>query len=404
MNSHLTHLQCISSCIHENRIWFSNISFNGIFSINWSNGEVTFESYLPWNKRDALFLSCQCGKYQNSVFFFPNSTNCIFVYDFVSQSIRKIEFEPKDGADVFVTGKIFRYRDTFWIIPTSLKQGVWKLDCRKWLIERDVELENVLSGIHGIKFSLYKSNVNHPYILTDRNELVMIDFFKKGMDVLTKFDYSLQIHTMVFSGKRFWLLFLNDTDILEYIPLNNTLTRYSMTASAKWINGKGIPYNDLVVIDNMVFISNFRLRDVMMIDLNDSKKNIVPAFSYPENFRIVQNIFWQSNAVFSSISIFPESKQLIFHPILANGILVYNYKEGTVELYEIAVPVDEFPFLKRLKKENGEYFFRENMKEISDLELFLDYITNVGKVVCNPVRTASLGKKIYANIVSGIQK
>ena len=77
------------------------------------------------------------------------------------------------------------------------------------------------------------------------------------------------------------------TDIYEWNRAQGELIKYQLQEE-EWLNEGGIPYSNIIFVDERIIVLNFYLKYIMEIDKN--AHSIKKAIEYPKGFR-----FWIIN-------------------------------------------------------------------------------------------------------------
>lgn len=396
MKNSKVYLQYYAACLAQDKIWFLNGGFNGLFSINLNDYTVEFRQRIPFLEKHAEWAFSGNGHcvYDGKIFFFPNNCRCIMTYDTKCDTIQGIPINLSDNSDTYWTAGTYQKDEKLWIFPTEMAQGIFILDLKRMQLERDRELERVLSDVTFIYNcgNVIKLNEKEIAVLSGQHTIIGVDVQNRRKTFFKEFK-EIDIWGIRFDGSSYWLLSYESTDVYQWICKEDRLFRYRLLEE-EWINGKGIPYVNMIFSDNQIILLPCCLKHIMRIDRDTN--TIDRAVDYPENFHFFDGLAAQS--AFLSFDIIEQHKVLI-HPIRGNMLLLYDMKTNHIEGKELTVTKEQVPYLEevceqKLRQESGII----NEKDNFGLNL-LDWCISKKGQNSDEAKTEQAGRKIYNTLV-----
>lgn len=395
MNNRI-HLKYIGTCCHKNKIWFFNLDFNGLFSVDLRDFTLTYECKIPFLKEDIeQAYSNNCLAYDNKLFFFPFRENRILVYDISDGNACGITINTADDM-AFLTKETIKYGNQVWIFPHNAKLKIPILNLNTLQVEYDEELSRLIKNIdEGFGVRVTEKTETEAIVLpVNGNRFSVIDIIKKKEIYRKSFGEKTIICSIAYNEGSYWILFRNSTDIYEWKKGENQLIKYHLL-QAEWIDAKrcSTPYIDMVFYKDQIIILSSQLKYIMRIDKEN--RIIDKAVDYPEGFRFIHSRFdkWSAFLKYDIID-----NKIWLHPLRGNMLLIYDIEKNTIEGKELVVTGEQVPFLQNvmihrlfdsLCYEEEEFCALENLLEMSHT-----LRTNIGK-------KEDIGKKVYDVISAG---
>ncbi len=344
-----THLKVGSNCLVKNRVYFCNITFNGVFYLDTQDFSIHFVHKFSFHPDYAVELSLNASlAYNNDIYFFPNNTNVILKYSILKQ---REEFIPiQDCNDKFCISSAIRRQDMVYMFPKNLERGIYVFDLKNQRVEKDKKLSSLFCS----EFRCSKGHIfydNKDCVMIGRyggSQLLKINLVTKQI-VFEKVMEGMQIYCMCFDGKHCWILTMDSTDIYEWDMENDTLQRY-INKDISWRKKDCIgkqPYSNLVFLEDEILVLNCYAENIWRIDRD--KKSIGNPIKYPKKFRMVNNQFcyWPVYAQYTMLG-----DKVLLYPYAGNVLLVYDIKTKEVSGKDLLVSDQEIPYLKEVLIEN----------------------------------------------------
>lgn len=385
MKNKKLHLQYAGTYQFNNEIWFSNMGFNGLYSINLDNYSLKFRGHIPFldlNVKSAYIFNLF---YDDLIYFFPNCCNQIMKYDMRNQVINKILININD---IFATVGFFLYGDKVWIFSRNSQIGIYVLNLANDDIKKDSYLSNKILEIGDIAQIIHQ-NDKEVFILSVTHKIYFINLKTKEITLMKDFEEK-NIHTIRYDGSNYWILLKDSTDVYEWDPIHNTFDVYKLE-TAEWITTEGIPYGNIVFAYNQIIILSNRLQYIMKV--NKERNVISKAFDYPQGFRFLNNNFdgWSAFSCFDVIG-----NKLLIHPFLGNMLLIYDLNKNTLEGKEIYTFIRDSYEINKI----GNFFIKNDIfyerDDIGNLEDFFEIIHEQRSDLLKSKN--QIGKVIYEGI------
>lgn len=363
------YLKWTGSCQVGNKVYFTNITFGGLFYLDIEDLSIhfvhRFTFYEPVQKKDWGSF----GVYYNQVVFFVTSNaGLVAMYDLLNGQEKMIPINYDKEIYVY---DIVRYKDVVYLFPPELSEGIYVLDLKKQEVEKDEELSNLFQD--GFSFNCNILLRNGSLALISRYEgrqLVEIDLEKKKIVYTKTFTEPLSIYAVYFDTNTYWILQTHETDIYAWNRENDTLQKY-VCENPVWNDMKNVsavPYVQLVFLEKEILVLPTHLKYIMRIDKNT--KQIGNPLSYPKGFKTHKKGF-RGCSVCAGYTVLED--KVLLYPLGGNMILIYDKITRTLSGIEACVWGKDVPYLQDIifKK-----FLSEELKSESDhFETLENYIT-----------------------------
>lgn len=173
--------------VKDNKLWFSNNKFNGLFSMDINTKEIKFVSFFPEERYERWAMHKKCLTYRDKIIFIPAFGNHIHVYDVSNGEITAYQLD-EDGSEqpydrvsdaIILDGYVYILPMDYhgelrrFNIYTGELEPVYEFmnqirsiatDERKFLLTRaDIDSEGC------IRFALYDTNILCSYNISQKN-------------------------------------------------------------------------------------------------------------------------------------------------------------------------------------------------------------------------------------------
>ncbi len=337
MKDYKIHLQYVGTARLKNDIWFSNLGFNGLFSMDINNSVLKYRNKIPFLEENVECAYANANLvYENKLFFFPNNCKEIMIYDVITDKFQKVTIFPLDNDDVYITAGVIQWGKSVLIFPYKLEQGIFILDLTTFQLKHEIGFNKLLENFKNILYFI-KLDITTIAVLTENNAIIELDIEKKEKKYFKQFNQNLDIVAIAYNKNSYWLLLNKVTDIYEWNRAQGELIKYQLQEE-EWLNEGGIPYSNIIFVDERIIVLNFYLKYIMEIDKN--AHSIKKAIEYPKGFRFLDNKFraWRAFAAFDVID-----QKIWLHPVRGNMLLIYDIKGNYIEGKKIVVSTVDFP-------------------------------------------------------------
>lgn len=393
------HLQYLGTYKFQNKLWFSNGGFNGLFSIDLSDYSLEFRQLIPYLDKKIqwpYYGNIHCT-YGSKLFLFPFNCNQIMIYDFQCNDVQGLPITPMNNSNIYMTAGIFQKNSRVWIFPGDMSAGVLILDLENLYLEQDIQLAAVLKDVgHIYNYeNVIQVSEEEVAILSGMDTIVQVNILKKRVVYSKCFGEDIHIWSIKYDGRSFWLLPYESTDVYEWRSEIDELVKYKLLEQdTEWIDIPGPPYINMVFFDNKVILLPSRLKSLMGID---KETNVIKkVVDYPEGFKFLKNQFSiERYPAFGAFDII--DKKLILHPLLGNMMLIYNVEENHLEGIEFIVTQEEIPYLNEIilgqtYQETGLYIEKDDFGGIEMLWLMAN---NKNSEYRNNRKRYDIGEEIH---------
>lgn len=345
-----THLKIGSACRMGNRIYFCNITFNGVFYLDTRDFTIHFVHKFSFAPDGAVRLSKNNSlAYNHAIYFFPNYTNVILKYDILEQQEEAIPI-PDCGDQFIDISGIAKRRDMVYMFPAELGKGIYVFDLKRQQVKKEPELS-----------ALFRSGFqcSSGHILYDNKDCVL--FGKYGGNQLLKVNLAekrisaekilegMKIYVMRFDGTHYWILQMESTDIYEWDMEQDILQKYT-SEHVEWGREADIgrqPYSNLIFLEDEILVLNCYAKSILRID--KERKTIGNPVEYPEGFRLVNHGFrgWPVCARYTMLE-----DEILLYPYAGNMLLIYDIVAKKLFGKTLLVSEKEVPHIREALKES----------------------------------------------------
>lgn len=371
-----TYLKWIGCCQNENKIYFLNMSFNGLFYLDLDDLLIHFVHRFSFEQANAKSLSATVTLfYENAIYFFPNQTNVIMKYDFYKKQEQVIPIQNYEEK-FFVTADVVRLQDFIYMFPTRLEKGIYVFDLQKGEVKKDSELSSLFETSFPFDNNVLMRN-GHCVLLGmyGSNKLIEIDLVTKKIIYSKTFEEDIHIYAVHFDGNHYWILQTESTDIYEWDRENDTLQVYR-NEHAEWGKSKSIsvppiPYSNMIFLGNEILVLPFTMRSILRIE--KESKTIEEPIVLPKEFRLVNKAFsgWPVCYQYTALE-----DKILLYPCRGNMLLVYDTITKQMTGKEMAVSEEEVYYLREILEENC--MRSTSCMENDDLGTLEDFINIIG--------------------------
>ena len=335
-----THLKWCSSCQVENKIYFVNTTFNAVFYLDVTDWTIHFVHKFSFERAGATGLSEVPGLYfENAIYFFPSNTNVIMKYDLAKQQEKIIPIQGYTG-ELFQTVAAIKRNQMIYIFPACLQDGIYVLDLQKEKVEKDKEISLLFSSDCSYCGGVVLTCDEHVLLGVYRsNRILEIDLAAKKIIYTKTLGKNVSIYSLYFDGSHYWILQNRSTDICEWDKENDVLDIYT-NENVIWGEAAGLPYSNMVFLENEILVLNARLKNVLRI--NKEKKTIERPVEFPKEFQLDKYKFC-NGSVMCQYAVH-EAKVLLY-PWRGNMLLIYDGVTGRMTAKEFIVSEREIPYL-----------------------------------------------------------
>lgn len=136
-------LSCLAAVRIDNKLWCSNLNFNGIYVIDLANDNIEYKGRFEGYDDFAVGLHRFACEYKNKIIFFPQYSCSIDSYDLSGQFFRcEIEsWKSKErGANFPKTAGVYEWKGNYYVFPRYPKMNVLVYNPEKNEIVEEIEL------------------------------------------------------------------------------------------------------------------------------------------------------------------------------------------------------------------------------------------------------------------------
>lgn len=356
-------LSFMAYAIHDNRLWCSNLNFNGLYTIDLDDGKVDFIGRFIGYDEKKVGLHRLVKEYSNKLIFFPNYSTSIDIYDFSGQfskcDISSWEINKRNRFTC--AAGVYYWKDYFYVFPRFSGMNLIKY-CpvqNKICEEIELHLPNQLCNQNESQMVYNCVQVNNDIYLPifGTNYIIKYDLESRDEQTIVLPSNDKIAGRMDYDGNTFWLNCYgkinrydkNFKEQMSFYPYNQKdygiVTRFGY-------------YKDLVFAIpaylGAIQIINIKENIVQEINVNGSinKLQIGPI----SRWRHTDNIIFLDN-------------KFLINPIGLKCGLQFDYHLYKAKEIMFKVPIESIPIDNLSGKCLSE-------RRKTDLEDFLFYISN----------------------------
>ena len=161
----------------ENRIYFANMEFNGLFEMSLDSFEIThIHTFSDVGLNTFFCVGQHIMMYQNKLIFLLNDEkqNKLCCYDLAAKEEQKIDF-PIAIKPSMICCYTFVQNEKGWIIPFDMSLGIYVMDMNTLRIKKDKAASELLRGYKWGLRCIKQDETTFYFIDTDKNEVNLAD-------------------------------------------------------------------------------------------------------------------------------------------------------------------------------------------------------------------------------------
>lgn len=341
----------------DKKIYFSNRSFNALVTVDRETWNV--ESLVPFmgEELEAKELHLVCYRLKNKIYFLPQGTKKLHVYDLKSRDQKVYEMEGKyEGAPNAVWNFHVR-QDKIYLLPCGGGMGLWSLDDDGKLCK-----ENWWEVNAGTTDQFVHATINEQSFFSIRwstRELTITDLENRETR-----NYQLpdeKVAQAAYDGQDFWYITYNSADIVRWNPEYGERERYPFTMWDKDSLGE-VPYIRIYAAGEELFVVSGTCEELFLLDKNE--RMLKQVFQLPDLSHIYK--YEERVPILTHID-----DKLIWTFLKVNMAVVIDLKTMEGKLYQDVIPINEKvrDYFDRLLFQNAPLFIED--RDDWDLERFL---------------------------------
>ncbi len=355
-------LSFMAATKYKNKIWCSNLNFNGLFSIDVTDGKINYIGRFAGYDEDCVGLHRMAEVYKNRLFFFPNYSTSIDSYDLAGNfnSCNICSWEKEKKTEIFTcTSGVFLWKDIYYIFPRFPKMDLIKFspDENKICEEIDLKLANELvKNEEGtLSFNCIRVGKDIYLPIRDTNNVVKYDL-ETGNEYKIVLPGTKRITgAMDFDGRSFWLN--SDDEIRKYdITLKRQLSAYPYSSENEGIITK------FVFRDNLTFVLPAYFGTVKVIDAIHGDLQEIKIDTSKLTLQLGPIAKWRHT---ESCIYFDDF--FAINPVGLNSCIRIDHRTFKMTEKMLKIPSESIPIKNYSKKINYEY-------KKNDLGDFLNFI------------------------------
>lgn len=318
----------------ENKIYFSEAFFNGLFELDLTDFSVRFVCHFSNEDKHRLLLHSSAAQYENKLFFFPKCSRQIHCYDLLNQK-EKIVRIPIEEDQEFLTLKAVQMEGKVWLFSSdpSMNMFVFNMEDqsvdRAELLDKLLEQYKPLAGVSTVAeekkiFTYCKS----------KSMLLEIDIERSQIKEHKLATDNMNLYLMGYCAGKFYFQDITTGDFYEWDSRKDSLQKYTVL-DLESIEIDGLFYSDCCFVDGNIYMVPWKNKFVLKEEDGVLKK----AFDYQKSFqRCNTGRTYYEPGVMKACEVV--DNKILFYPYGTNRLFIYDTKTGQVEEKSITVEVD----------------------------------------------------------------
>lgn len=380
----------------ENKLYFMNLTFNGIFYLDLNDFSMHFVHKFSFQPACAVALATGgCLYNDGEIYFFPNNTNIIMEYNIFTKKEMMIKIPNQDKKN-FRFADAIRQGDMVYVFPIDLDKGIYRFYFKEQKIVKDEELSLLFeSGFQCSNVFLLQGNC----ILMGEyggNRIIEVDLNTKKIVNIHIVAQEIKISLICFDGNNYWIIQTESLDIYEW----NYQSKVAQVYTNKKImeeNGENIelpPYSNLVFLNDEILVLNSGLKNIWRI--HKGKNLIEHPIKFPEGFQCVKYSTFRGWPICDAYTILKD-KVLLYSP-RGNMMLIYDIKTKQLSGKKMLVSLDTDPYLDDVVKEifeQNNHVINVEQEELHSMKAFVYAVTTKTETAERFCEAKVIGKSIY---------
>lgn len=381
----MVHLGSRAFVLEDDRIWFSNFSFNGLFCLELETGEIElvhkFESVADHEIGSHGFAY----KEGDEIILIPLSFGDVIVYNVKTKKEHVVRLPARKGFCV----QTYKIGTKIWMIPSISTDNVLVYDIVTKTVMLDKKMQQTLYDYsEGEEWKIFGERSQNRFILCSpgKKKICEVDLDTTEAEFLN-IPIEDDIFEVVCDGADYWVLLMKSQDVYKWIRAEEKCERYRVTEE-KWVQETcQVPYSQIVFADNNILLMNYYAQHIMRID--KEKKIVEKAFDYPADFRIMKELEW--GAVFTGAV--HDDERLCMVPCRGSHVLLYDLQKRLINGIELVIDKNKISYLENVIEKNMRERCVVESEEMYGLRRFLGLSMQSGNKG-NP--DGETGKNIYS--------
>lgn len=366
----------------ENKVYFSESFFNGLFELDLSNYSAKFICHFSEEYKTRMLLHGTASQYEDKLFFFPVCSRHIHCYELRTQKESVVVIPIAEGKEFLVT-KTIKRGNRVWLFSSDPSIDIYVFDMEDQSVINAEILNGLLSkykplaGILNIPeeqkvFCYCKSD---PMILEIDLEELQIREYRVKTD-------NYNMYLLGGSSENFYLQDVITGDLYSW-NRNSLGVRKLQVQDKEQVMEKGILFGGCCVVDENCYMIPWKNKFVLKSDERILKK----AFDYPDSLQRCDLGRTDTDYVPGMINAWDMiGKKILFYPYGTNQLIIYDTVTEEVDVRRITTDVHKvFPCSGIVRESNSltlEYFCNA-IKKSEETNVIVD--KSVGEIIYHSV-------------------
>lgn len=357
------------SCVRvDDKLYFSEAYFNGLFQIDLNDFSVKFICHFSEESKEKVLMhGGHAIQYKDVIYFFPSGIKRIHYYNLITGEENNISFPPIRDKEFVVSG-ILQKDNRIWLFSAELVNGVFVLDVEKKRITKAEILSELL-----LKYDKVTKYVEIPeegklftYCAADC-KLLEIDVETEQIKEYSVPIENANIVAINYHEGKFYFIAGSSGDLYEW-ERNDVRLRKFVAQDVEMGLIKDFPFYNCCFVGDDIYMIPCRSKYVMRIEKD--RGIMKKAFDYPEEFQYIESVQGDYKpSVMQRVEII--RNEIWFYPYGGNQLLIYDTKSGQIIGKKITIDIKEVlpceGMILEKDEEVLEYFCHGIKKAINDV-------------------------------------
>lgn len=383
----------------SDKLWISNLFFNGLLSYDLVNGSMKYEHRFQNVSREFDLHRKKIIDYGDNLYFVPTIGKEIICYDIKTKIESVISF-PIVSDEIRILS-VKRWDDKIAVVFTDLSQGLFILDLKTHLVSKQEKLSSLISKYraswgHGDIIDMNDAMNAIQFIDWTIGKVIIVDLEREKLSELDIPSVPISgTFVLMWKNNKYWILSDESTKkffcwdagtgkIIEYIVSDELIS--NSDSNYIW---------NIFVFREQVYVL-MRYGDVIEIDEKHGCEK--RCFDPNGRFEISTKIYWYESA-FAQLEFTDD--EMWCHPCRADRIVIYNLKTGEIKTRQMSLMAAEIPDFGECVRYKIEQGFKKSIMVNEKnpwitLEEFCYGAGNISEDSCNIYK--NIGKIIIQHI------
>ncbi len=332
------HLQYRSGVRVNDKFYFSEVYFNGLFELDLHDFSVKFIcNFSGEDKKRILLHTCRAIQYRNIIYFFPLSSRQVDYYNLITKKADNITIPTTDGKE-FLTADVVQRKNKIWMFSSDPSIGVFVLDLENQSITSADVLNEMLTK-YGTNRRLIDIPEEEKLFIYCVNIFVLLEINLEKAQI-KEYKVPLDNSNICMANCNNGVFYFIDSvlgDLYEWERGSAHVLRY-MAQHFERVLLEGRPFADCCFVNDDIYMIPWASKHVMKI--NKDERTMEKAFDFPDDFQYLDN-YRPDYSLGMMACCEVVRNEIWFHPCGGNRLLAYDTVSEQVIERKIVIDVDK---------------------------------------------------------------